>query len=132
MTDVADALITVLHRGEIGSIYNIGTDFEISNLQLARLLISEFETEKDPDQYLEFVQDRAFNDKRYAIDSSKMEAIGWKPKVSWKSGIAITSKFGTQLTLPVAWFRENMASYWGEDVTNVLTPHPLRKIAFSK
>jgi dTDP-glucose 4,6-dehydratase len=44
------------------------------------------------EEKIEFVEDRAFNDLRYAIDSSKLEALGWRPKVDWESGIQQTSK----------------------------------------
>ena len=87
---MAEALVTVLHRGEIGQIYNIGTDFEISNLDLAKDIIEKFNL--NTEEFVEFVADRAFNDKRYAIDSSKMESIGWTPQVSWEEGIRKTSK----------------------------------------
>ncbi|KAJ3210903.1 hypothetical protein HDU67_004922 [Dinochytrium kinnereticum] len=124
VTDVADAFITVLHLGVIGEAYNIGTDFEISNIHLARYLLMEFglvpdmksdkevngyvsserdeflsqqmrgrsvSTElKDEDRYLQFVEDRPFNDRRYAIGSSKMKTLGWKPKVPFSEGITKT------------------------------------------
>ena len=92
VSDVVEALITVLHEGQIGQIYNIGTDFEISNFQLAKYLIDKLGLEDKANQLVEFVQDRAFNDLRYAIDSSKLLALGWKPRVSFEEGISKTSK----------------------------------------
>ncbi len=91
VSDVVDALITVLHEGRIGQIYNIGTEFEISNLELAKFLIQKLGRHDKEDQLIEFVPDRAFNDLRYAVDSSKLLALGWRPQVSFEEGIAKTS-----------------------------------------
>ena len=90
VSDVVDALVIVLKKGVIGSVYNIGTDFEISNLDLAEYLLKKFDL--DLKSNIQFVADRAFNDMRYAIDSTKMESIGWKPKISFDQGIEWTCK----------------------------------------
>jgi UDP-glucose 4,6-dehydratase len=90
-TDVADAVHLILHSGQNGEVYNIGTTFEISNLELAKLLISKI-TKDAPEQRIEFVGDRQFNDRRYAIDSTKLEAMGWAPKVPFSEGLSRTSK----------------------------------------
>ncbi|CAG8662981.1 6749_t:CDS:2, partial [Racocetra fulgida] len=68
--DVADALDIILHKGQVGEIYNIGSNFEISNLELARTLIRKFGYKEE--EHIEFVQDRAFNDRRYAVDYRKL------------------------------------------------------------
>ncbi|KAJ3300428.1 hypothetical protein HK104_000486 [Borealophlyctis nickersoniae] len=99
-TDAADALDIILHKGQVGQIYNIGSDFEISNLDLARWLLKAFDLRgRDGERYaakeerwLEFVPDRAYNDQRYAVDSSKLVALGWKPKVSFAEGLKETSE----------------------------------------
>ena len=89
--DVADALDIILHLGQIGEIYNIGSNFEISNLDLAKTLIRQFGFKDD--KCLEFVQDRAFNDRRYAVDYRKLKELGWKPRIGWEEGLKKTSKF---------------------------------------
>jgi dTDP-glucose 4,6-dehydratase len=121
--DVANAIDLILHTGEIGEIYNIGTHFEISNLNLARYLLSEFATRwnKDVEQLelecLEFVEDRAFNDKRYEVDCSKIERLGWKPTVTFEQGIKKT----------IEWYSQHGESWWG-DISSALVPHPGKKI----
>ena len=97
VTDVVDALVTVVNKGKVGEIYNIGTNFEISNLDLAKLLITKMNLESQISERIQLVQDRAYNDTRYAIDSSKLEALGWKPVVDWESGIQKTSKSLTNI-----------------------------------
>lgn len=88
--DVADALDVIFHRGQVGETYNIGSNFEISNLEFAKLLIRIFGY--DVDSHIEFVQDRAFNDRRYGVDCSKLESLGWKPRMGFEEGLRKTSK----------------------------------------
>lgn len=92
-TDVANAVSLILHEGVLGQIYNIGTTFEISNLELARMLVKLMIPEAtSPDDHLEFVGDRQFNDRRYAIDSLKLSKMGWTSKVDFEVGLKETSK----------------------------------------
>jgi dTDP-D-glucose 4,6-dehydratase len=90
--DVADALDTIFHQGQVGESYNIGSAFEISNLDLAKRLIRLFDLEDKMDEHIEFVQDRAFNDRRYAVDCSKLERLGWRPKTPFDVGLVKSSK----------------------------------------
>ncbi|KAL2913502.1 hypothetical protein HK105_206962 [Polyrhizophydium stewartii] len=115
-SDVARAIALVLERGKIGETYNIGTDFEISNLALTRTLLRHFGIE-DESKSIVFVEDRAFNDKRYAIDSSKIHELGWKPVVPFDEGIKQT----------IEWYRANSQSWWDDDISSALVPHPGRK-----
>lgn len=115
VSDVARALMGVMHRGVTGEIYNIGTDFELTNRQVAEELCRHFEL--DPSKYIQKVEDRPFNDRRYAIDSSKIHLLGWQPLVSWKAGLART----------ILWYvREQAESkHWQRSVIDqVLVPHP--------
>lgn len=90
-SDVADAVDIILHKGQVGELYNIGTDFEISNIELAHRLIREMGMPQPIDNYIEYVEDRAFNDLRYAIDTSKLQKLGWKPSVNFDKGLSMTS-----------------------------------------
>lgn len=97
--DVADALDIIFHKGSVGETYNIGSPLEISNLEMARRLILLFGyKENEVDQHVEFVRDRAFNDRRYAIDCSKLEKLGWAPRMKFEEGLLKTSKNKIKLT----------------------------------
>jgi UDP-glucose 4,6-dehydratase len=115
VSDVARALMGVMHRGLTGEIYNIGTDFELTNRQVAEELCRHFDL--DPVKYIQKVEDRPFNDRRYAIDSSKIHLLGWQPLVPWKAG----------LTRTIAWYVREQAesTHWQRSVIDqVLVPHP--------
>ena len=84
VNDFANALDLVFNRGKIGEIYNLGTSDEISNLELTKLMLKKLG--KD-DSYIDFVEDRPFNDKRYSIDVSKIKALGWRQKYSFEEGL---------------------------------------------
>lgn len=67
-------ILAVLHKGVNSQIYNIGTEFEISIMDLAKKLIAELGL-TPPEKYLEFVEDRHINDTRYAIDIKKLKVL---------------------------------------------------------
>ncbi|KAK4499053.1 hypothetical protein PRZ48_009565 [Zasmidium cellare] len=106
--DAADAFDTILHRGEIGRTYNVDSRDEISNLDLAQKLISIFGGEGA----IQHTKDRPFNDKRYAVDGSKLRQLGWKPRVSFEEGLAST----------VQWYGK-FSGWWGE-IESILSPFP--------
>ena len=97
--DHCDAIELIFKRGSIGETYNIGGDCEISNINLAKLIIKIFDEKNlNPigfsEKLIEFVDDRAGHDFRYAIDHSKItNKLGWKPKTNFNDGINETIKW---------------------------------------
>ena len=77
--DVAKALDLILENGKIGEIYNIGSDEdkEYTVLQIAHILIELIKGTKDYDNFIEYIEDRPFNDKRYYISNEKVKNLGW-------------------------------------------------------
>jgi dTDP-glucose 4,6-dehydratase len=88
ITDVVDAFMTILEKGQIGEIYNIGSLEERSVLEIARLLIKKILGTDDWEKWIEHVEDRPFNDQRYCISSDKLRELGWRPTVSFEEGMA--------------------------------------------
>ncbi|ESA43367.1 hypothetical protein GE21DRAFT_4727 [Neurospora crassa] len=139
--DAADAFDTILHRGQLGEIYNVGSYDEISNLSLCHKLLTEMEiipcrspTSSPPCNYttsppsssplgaeqeeihrwVKYTHDRPFNDHRYAVDGTKLRKLGWEPKTTFEEGLRIT----------VDWYRR-FGERWWDDITNVLRPFPI-------
>ena len=64
----------MLQKGEISEAYNVGTGQEMHNIDMARLVL---DTLGKPHDLIQHVEDRAGHDRRYALDISKLEALGW-------------------------------------------------------
>ncbi|MEM0936382.1 MAG: dTDP-glucose 4,6-dehydratase [Pseudomonadota bacterium] len=104
--DHADALLTVLRRGQVGRSYNIGGENEARNIDLIEkicALLDARRPEAAPHaRLIEFVADRPGHDLRYAIDPARIrDELGWRPSLSLDEGLART----------VDWFSANEA-WW--------------------
>jgi dTDP-glucose 4,6-dehydratase len=78
--DTANAFIKILEKGKIGEVYNIGCDeaMEYSILDIAKILIKKIKgTEVLFGDWIEYIKDRPFNDKRYYISNQKLKKLGW-------------------------------------------------------
>lgn len=95
--DHCSAIRAVLEKGRVGEVYNVGGDAERENIVVVRTLcalLDERRPRADGRSYAEqiaFVGDRPGHDRRYAIDSSKLQGeLGWRPTHTFESGIART------------------------------------------
>ncbi|MCE8009738.1 dTDP-glucose 4,6-dehydratase [Aestuariivita sp.] len=93
--DHADALLTVLQKGELGRSYNIGGENERSNLELVTTLCAILdELKPGPHPYADlitYVTDRPGHDARYAIDPTRIRTeLGWRPSVTVEEGLRLT------------------------------------------
>ncbi len=94
--DHAAAIDIIFHRGKSGSTYNIGGNNEWKNIDLIRLLCRVMDKKLDRPQgtsekLITFVTDRPGHDKRYAIDSTKLQVTtGWKPIPDFREGLERT------------------------------------------
>ena len=86
-SDIADAIETIMERGQIGHVYNTGSDMEYSVLEVVQSILQLMRPDDAMDDWIEFVPDRAFQDYRYSIDSSALRRLGWKPKTSFLDAI---------------------------------------------
>jgi len=77
--DTASAFEIILDKGVIGEVYNIGCDdgMEYSVLSIAKILIKFIHHTDDYKKWIEYVEDRPFNDKRYYISNQKLKELGW-------------------------------------------------------
>lgn len=89
VNDVCEAVKLILEKGVIGEIYNIGSDenSELSVLEVAKFLISKIKNTENYEEWIEYIEDRPFNDKRYYISNQKLKELGWDIKVIFEDGI---------------------------------------------
>jgi dTDP-glucose 4,6-dehydratase len=89
VNDVCSALKLILENGEIGEIYNIGSDdhHEYTVTQVAHLLIEKITGSTDYDKWITYIEDRPFNDKRYYISNQKVKDLGWDIKIDFNTGL---------------------------------------------
>ena len=88
----------VLTHGTDGEAYNVGGGNERRNIEIASMVLDELDA---TDDLLHFVTDRQGHDRRYALDTSKMQSLGWAPRVPLEEGIRQT----------VRWYRER-TDWW--------------------
>lgn len=82
------AVELVFEKGKPGEVYNIGASNEMPNIKIVRLILNYL---KKGEELIEYVKDRPGHDRRYAIDSSKIQSeLGWKPSYSFEDAIADT------------------------------------------
>lgn len=85
--DVIKAIDIILYKGNVGEIYNIGTKTELTVLEVASILVKLIHNDDNINKYIEFVQDRPFNDFRYAVNFDKLISLGWYEECNFLEGI---------------------------------------------
>lgn len=101
--DHCSAIDLVLHSGVSGEVYNIGGHNERTNFEVVKTIINTLGKSED---LIEFVKDRLGHDKRYAIDPTKLEKLGWKPSFTFDTGIVQT----------IEWYIDN--KWWWDKIIN--------------
>lgn len=113
--DHCEALKIILEKSEIGEVYNIGAENEMQNIDLIMFIGSILERHHlkgnfNSQDFIDYVQDRPGHDKRYSINSKKVQTtLGWEPKISFKDGIEETIK----------WYLENPE--WVDNIYKKIT-----------
>lgn len=95
VVDHCRAIDFILQKGKVGEVYNIGAREEISNIDLVKRMLDVL---GKPHELITYVPDRLGHDLRYAIDSSKLESLGWKPEYTIED----------TLTGIVEWYRKRL------------------------
>jgi dTDP-glucose 4,6-dehydratase len=88
--DNCRAIDTVIKKGETGEIYNVGADNFKQNIEITRKILKEL---GKTEELIEFVEDRKGHDQRYAVDSTKIRELGWKPQVDFEKGLKKTIEY---------------------------------------
>jgi dTDP-glucose 4,6-dehydratase len=82
--DNCRALDLVLREGDVGEVYNIGSHAEKTNLEVTEAILEAVGASED---LIEFVEDRAGHDQRYALETEKIEALGWEPNYTFEEAL---------------------------------------------
>lgn len=112
--DVVRAFDCILTKGKVGEVYNIGSNYEITNKDTLMILLDTFDI-KEKQKYTKYVSDRSYNDFRYHIDTLALEALGWQQQITFKEGLRTTKE----------WYLSHPK--WWVNVQNALKAHPLRE-----
>jgi len=84
----------VLHCGQLGEIYNVGSEVGTENIVLARAILDLLDK---PHGLIQFVADRPGHDRRYSLNCAKMHRLGWQPRHTFEQALEKT----------VRWYVEN-------------------------
>jgi dTDP-glucose 4,6-dehydratase len=111
VSDHCKAIDIVMQKGTPGQVYNVGGFNERRNIDIVKLVLNQI---GKPESLISYVPDRLGHDRRYAIDSSKInKELGWKPAIMFDEGIKMT----------IQWYREN--KWWWE---KLLATNPLASL----
>jgi dTDP-glucose 4,6-dehydratase len=88
--DHARAVEAALLRARPGSVYNVGGGCELANLDVARRILDALDAPRD---LIQFVPDRPGHDRRYAMDSGLIRALGWEPEILFAEGLKRTVRW---------------------------------------
>ncbi len=96
--DHCKALDVVLQKGKFGEVYNVGGNCELQNIELTHKVLKAL---GKGEEMIELVKDRPGHDRRYSLNSSKLEVLGWKTETSFEEGLKKT----------IEWYKKNEA-WW--------------------
>ncbi|MGC8837156.1 MAG: dTDP-glucose 4,6-dehydratase [Anaerolineae bacterium] len=88
--DHCEGIDLVLHRGVPGEVYNLGSGVETRNIDMARLILRLL---GKPESLIRHVTDRPGHDRRYALDCSKIMALGWRPRHTFEEALEKTVRW---------------------------------------
>jgi dTDP-glucose 4,6-dehydratase len=94
VSDCADGIFTVLEKGKVGEVYNIGSGQERRNIDIVKKILGIL---RKPEDLIEFVEDRPGHDFRYSLNCDKIKELGWRPKYSLEEALDGT----------VDWYKKN-------------------------
>jgi len=97
--DFCEGIYTIINKGKINEIYNIGSNFEYKNIDVVKMIAKENKLNFKKNVY--YSEDRPFNDYRYSINFNKIKKLGWKPKTKLENKISEINN----------WYRKNFKRY---------------------
>lgn len=96
--DHCEGIDVVLRHGQPGEVYNLGTGVETTNIEMAHLILRLLDK---PESLIQPITDRPGHDRRYALDCSKVQGLGWRSRHNFEQAIEATVK----------WYQDN-ETWW--------------------
>jgi len=88
--DNCEALALLLERGEPGTVYNVGGDCELENVDVTKRILKLL---GKGDDLITYVKDRPGHDRRYALSCERIKALGWRPRTPFDAGLEETVRW---------------------------------------
>lgn len=108
--DCAEAILTIIEKGKVGEIYNVGSGIEKRNLEVVKTVL---EILNKSEELISFVRDRPGHDYRYSVNTEKIEKeLGWKAKTSFEKGLEKTVKWYVENKEWLFQKVEELKDYW--------------------
>ncbi len=111
VSDCAQAILTVVKKGTVGEIYNIGSYFETENINVVYKILNVLKKSKS---LIQFVQDRSGHDFRYSVDCGKLRKMGWRPKITFDQGVVQTVDWYLNNAEWLERKRKFLQNYWNK------------------
>jgi len=109
VSDCASAILFILEHGKTGEIYNIGSRTEKQNIDTVKKILKLL---GKPESLIQFVKDRPGHDIRYSLNWDKLSDLGWRPKIGFEKGMALTVDWSQA---HIKWLRSKtqfLEKYW--------------------
>lgn len=101
--DLIQAFLIILDKGEINNVYNISSNLEFTIIDLAKTMLKiYYGDDVNCDDYIDYIQDRNFNDSRYLIEDSKVRSLGWNPS---------ERNFQNEIKEMIVWYKKNITNF---------------------
>lgn len=93
--DTATAVVTIIHSGKVNEIYNISGNAEMPNREVIKKILQLYKDNNAAEHWEDYIFDsqRVGQDVRYAIDDSKLKALGWKPQADFDTALEDIVKY---------------------------------------
>ncbi len=99
--DNVEAIDFIMNNGKLGEVYNIGGGNELTNIEMTKIILKEMNKDES---FIEYVKDRLGHDKRYSLDCTKINKLGWRPRFDFNKVIKET----------INWYKNN--EWWWKKI----------------
>lgn len=98
--DACEAYLLILEKGVIGETYEMNSGEELSALETTHRIITHVAPDSDPDNWIDYVEDRKFHDTRYVVNPKTLRDLGWAPKITFDDGLRRTVEWYVEYAIP--------------------------------